>query len=179
MIVYLTRNIKNGKIYIGKQKNPEKTAYLGSGSILKKALKKHGKENFSKEVLCISDYENIIDVVEKFNIKWFKSQNRAVGYNLADGGSGGDLAKFKKLRQIHQYTIEGEYVASYLNGKDAERATGITNSKILVCCKNVYGRITTGGFRWSFDKLDNLKKLDRKPYQKIENYQKGDYLKLR
>jgi len=52
--IYKTTNLKNGKIYIGKHKyNPEEPfeTYLGSGTILRRALKKYGKENFSKEIL--------------------------------------------------------------------------------------------------------------------------------
>ena len=47
MIIYKTTNLVNKKIYIGQdsKNNPE---YLGSGAIVKKAIKKYGKENFKK-----------------------------------------------------------------------------------------------------------------------------------
>ena len=47
-IIYKTTNLVNGKIYIGKarQKRTLDERYFGSGILLKKAVKKHGKENF-------------------------------------------------------------------------------------------------------------------------------------
>ena len=50
MIIYKTTNLVNGKIYIGKDKN-NNPSYLGSGKILKLAIKKYGKENFTKETI--------------------------------------------------------------------------------------------------------------------------------
>ena len=58
MVIYKTTNLVNGKQYIGKDKhnNPN---YIGSGTYLKKAIKKYGKENFKKEILevCSSSKE--------------------------------------------------------------------------------------------------------------------------
>lgn len=52
--VYKTTNLVNGKYYFGyhKTKNPS-DAYLGSGTHVQRAIKKHGRENFKKEVLFI------------------------------------------------------------------------------------------------------------------------------
>jgi group I intron endonuclease len=89
MIIYKTTNIINGKIYIGKdEKNDSK--YLGSGKILKAAIKKYGRSNFSKEVLeqCNSRIE--LCEREKYWIEIYNSQNPQIGYNIAVGGSGGD-----------------------------------------------------------------------------------------
>ena len=51
MIIYKTTCLINGKIYVGQdsKNNPD---YLGSGIYLNRAIKKHGKENFKKEVVC-------------------------------------------------------------------------------------------------------------------------------
>lgn len=48
MIIYKTTNKINGKIYVGldTKNNPK---YLGSGKIIKFAIKKYGKENFEKK----------------------------------------------------------------------------------------------------------------------------------
>jgi hypothetical protein len=45
MIIYKTTNIINGKYYVGKDINNSES-YLGSGVLLKRAIKKYGKENF-------------------------------------------------------------------------------------------------------------------------------------
>ena len=47
--VYATINKKNGNFYIGFHKTEDPyDSYLGSGTVLDVAIKKHGKENFAK-----------------------------------------------------------------------------------------------------------------------------------
>ena len=85
MIVYKTTNLINGKIYIGQdsKNNPD---YLGSGTIIKRAIKKYGKENFKKEILEICTTKQEMDEKEKFWIKKLNSIKN--GYNISEGGDG-------------------------------------------------------------------------------------------
>lgn len=89
MIIYKTTNLINGKIYVGKdsKSNPN---YLGSGLLLKRAINKYGVENFKKETIeeCSSLEE--LSIREKFWIKELDSINNDIGYNLTEGGTGGD-----------------------------------------------------------------------------------------
>lgn len=55
--IYLTTNHINGKRYIGKHYGELNDSYLGSGNLIKAAIEKYGKENFSKEILYISQSE--------------------------------------------------------------------------------------------------------------------------
>ena len=88
MIIYKTTNLINGKIYIGQdtKNNPN---YLGSGKILKFALKKYGIENFKKEILeeCLTLDE--LNELEKYWINKFNSTDDNIGYNLSFGGQSG------------------------------------------------------------------------------------------
>jgi group I intron endonuclease len=90
MIIYKTTNLLTGQYYIGKDKhnNPK---YLGSGKKLVNAIKKYGKENFSKTILeyCISD-EHMASR-EQYWIEQLDSIR--LGYNLAAGGNGGNTRK--------------------------------------------------------------------------------------
>ena len=53
-IIYKTTNLINGKIYVGMHSTDNlNDGYLGSGWILKQAIKKYGKENFKGEVLLV------------------------------------------------------------------------------------------------------------------------------
>ena len=60
--IYLTTNNINGMKYIGKHYGELDDPYLGSGKILKRAITKYGKENFTKSILSISinDEKNTI-----------------------------------------------------------------------------------------------------------------------
>ena len=62
-IYKITNNINN-KYYIGRRrtnKNPSVDKYLGSGVLIKRAVKCHGKENFKKIVLCeCANFEELL-----------------------------------------------------------------------------------------------------------------------
>lgn len=93
MIIYKTTNLVNGKIYVGKnEKNDD--SYYGSGLILKQAIKKYGVENFNKEILCECDNKIELNKMEKYWIKKLNSQDKNIGYNIANGGEGGDTITY-------------------------------------------------------------------------------------
>jgi len=86
MVVYRTSNLLNEKIYIG-QDSHDDSNYLGSGIVLNEAIKKYGKENFTKETMAWCYTKEHLDFLEKFYIKFFNSKVPN-GYNLTDGGKG-------------------------------------------------------------------------------------------
>lgn len=87
MVIYKTTNLINGKFYIGKDAK-NRNSYLGSGKILKQAIEKYGIENFKKEILEVCSSLEELDERERF---WIRELNAIEeGYNLTDGGTGGD-----------------------------------------------------------------------------------------
>ena len=90
-ILYQTTNLINGKIYVGVHKllnTSTSRKYLGSGYALKPAIKKHGRENFTRITLaefnCADDayYAEEAMVTQEF-------VNRPDTYNMKVGGMGG------------------------------------------------------------------------------------------
>ena len=85
-VIYKTTNLINNKIYIGK-KIEDRKDYYGSGTAIKLAINKYGKENFKKEIIekC-NNKEELIERekywIEKLNSKYPN------GYNITDGGKG-------------------------------------------------------------------------------------------
>ena len=54
--VYKITNLLNDKYYIGAHKTEDlDDSYFGSGTAIKQAIDKHGKENFRKDILFIYD----------------------------------------------------------------------------------------------------------------------------
>ena len=83
--VYKITNTINGKYYIGKhQTNNLNDGYMGSGKILKHAIKKYGIENFIKEILFVFDNEQEMNDKEKELVVVSEET-----YNLINGGIGG------------------------------------------------------------------------------------------
>ena len=87
--IYRITNLINGKTYIGQHKYKEfNDSYMGSGVLIKKAIKKHGIENFKKEILYSRiQYKETADDMERFAIKKERSIGKAE-YNIANGGNG-------------------------------------------------------------------------------------------
>lgn len=55
----------------------------------------------------------------------------------------------KKAKQVIQYTLDGEYVATYWGTHEASRITGIYAKSIGSACRGTY--LTAGGFKWKYN----------------------------
>lgn len=64
--IYKTTNLINERVYIGKHCVSEyDPSYYGSGKLLKRAIKKYGKENFKNELLLKAETETQLNELEK------------------------------------------------------------------------------------------------------------------
>ena len=89
MIIYKITNLINGKWYIG-QDSKNNPNYFGSGILIKKALKKYGKNNFYKEILQILSNNSTREDLNKAEQWWIEKLNAVSdenSYNIANGGS--------------------------------------------------------------------------------------------
>lgn len=89
--IYKTTNTITNKFYIGKQSS-HRTYYLGSGKLLRKAIAKHGKDNFTKTIL--EDRLTAKQASEREQ-HWIAKTGALgnQGYNMNPGGVGGDNSK--------------------------------------------------------------------------------------
>lgn len=95
--VYKTTNLINGKIYIGQHKHSEfDNKYIGSGTMLFRAIDKYGKENFSCELLEEAYSQDELNKLEKYYVDLYNARDNSIGYNLAEGGIGGSHAAWNK-----------------------------------------------------------------------------------
>ena len=89
MYIYKITNNLNNKIYIGLKTSSveESESYYGSGVAINHAIKKYGKDNFTKTILerDIIDYDYLCER-ERHYIDIYDAQEN--GYNLSAGGKG-------------------------------------------------------------------------------------------
>ena len=96
--IYKITNTVNGKSYIGQTRHDaEKTRiskhFTGNGNrIIKRAIEKYGKENFTYEILHDGIIPEFLDTLEKEAIEEFNTL-APHGYNLTIGGEGGSRSK--------------------------------------------------------------------------------------
>jgi hypothetical protein len=97
--VYKITNLINNKIYVGIHVTSNlDDGYMGSGSLIKRAIKKYGIANFKRENLAFFDNkEDMLKMeAEIVNTSFIQSDNT---YNMCEGGSGGSSFNYKILKE--------------------------------------------------------------------------------
>lgn len=89
-IIYKITNLINGNYYIGFHKTyegyEEIDGYMGSGKLIRLAIKKYGKENFKKEILFkTKNREEAVYMEEKMVV--VRNEENEDSYNLIHGGN--------------------------------------------------------------------------------------------
>ncbi len=106
-IVYKTTNLINKKIYIGLHRTQNlNDNYLGSGKYLKLAIKKYGRQNFSREILMICQTKLQANFYQIEFIKLFDAKRK--GYNICDGGQGASKIMDLETRNKISKSVSGE-----------------------------------------------------------------------
>lgn len=119
--VYITTNLINGKKYIGQKASPIFVeSYKGSGTLICKALKKYGFENFETKVLewCFNQEE--LDKSERRFIEQYDAINSEDFYNLACGGSLGNARKGSRISEEGRKNISKGHLRENLSEKARE-----------------------------------------------------------
>ena len=105
--IYEITNKINSKNYVGKRSCPlnetpwSDVHYMGGGICICRAEKKYGIENFSKYILAICYNENVLNILEKEYIDFYKSRGKAE-YNIAEGGDGGNTYKYMSEERLNE-----------------------------------------------------------------------------
>ena len=173
----------NGKVYIGQtirdlmerwgeHQRPD------SNSIISKAIRKYGVENFTIEQIDLADD---LEELNKREIEWINNYKSVVpnGYNLLSGGGGvgkhhsTSIQKMSKSMMgrlvseqhrksiakahsipIYQYNLKGAFIKEWTSAMEVSRNLKIGNSELNKCCNG--RRHQSGGFQWSYKKIDNI-----------------------
>jgi group I intron endonuclease len=125
----------------------ESKNYYGSGRYITRAIKKLGRQYFTKEIIEVCD--NLEHLKER-EIYWIKVLNtkHPLGYNLTDGGDGViNLCEESKKRQIEKRKLySGEKSPHYGRKRPRE------------WCKNISKGLT--GKKLSLEHRENLRKAN-------------------
>lgn len=160
MIIYKITNLINKKIYIGKNSTND-PHYMGSGIILEKVKKKYGVDNLVKEVIEICNTEEELNEREKYWIVKLNSTDRKVGYNIAEGGNGGNTRKGYNETQLTEYyqKLSTSILNSETYKKSVENRKGVKRLEHSLKMKNLYkeGKLKMGVF--SVKASDETRKL--------------------
>lgn len=84
--LYKITNLTNGKMYIGQHTTSNlDDGYMGSGTIIKRAIQKYGIDNFRKEWLMFCEDSDELNYMERVFVDqtWL---DRSDTYNLSLGG---------------------------------------------------------------------------------------------
>lgn len=125
-IVYKIINNINNKHYIGVHKtdNPN-DGYFGSGKAIKKAIKKYGKNNFTKKVLMITE-----DVTKAYNLEKELTQDYQDrnNYNMKLGGIGG----FTKEDALKGYNVAKSSWTKEMLSENGKKSVKNISKKTLI-----------------------------------------------
>ena len=105
--IYITTDLTNGMQYIGKRVikgNSEDDTYLGSGKWLKRSIKKHGEENFVREIIEYAINDDELRQLEKYLVWLAGAVESEAFYNIQDGGGGGDNTKGWSEEEKQQFS---------------------------------------------------------------------------
>jgi hypothetical protein len=100
-IVYKTTNLVNGKFYVGKHQTKKiNDGYIGDGirrqssailhTPLHNAVKKYGYDNFKRDTLEFCKDKYHLNEKEIWWILELQATDKKIGYNITNGGEGGD-----------------------------------------------------------------------------------------
>lgn len=155
-VVYETTNLVNGRKYIGCHKtNYLDDGYLGSGTLLKRAVKKHGEDKFTRNDLFIFDNEDDMFAKEKELItdNVLDSENY---YNVNTGGNGGfshihrDMDKYRPMFNRKPDGWE------HWSKRDPERHSNLMSQSAKKAAKTMRNRLGEEAYKERMRKYANM-----------------------
>lgn len=178
-IIYKTTCLVNGKIYIGQNTTGNKN-YLGSGTLVRAAIKKYGRENFIRETLIECYNQSELDEWEDLLIWEYKSRDRNIGYNIAKGsvlGAIGEMSPTKlpevraKMRAANKGKILSEETKTKMSeAKKGKKRSEETRRKLSEAHK---GKILSEKTRRKLSECNKGKTLSEETRNKISESSKN------
>jgi hypothetical protein len=128
MRIYKTTNTVNNKIYIGQTTLTSNADYLGSGNLIKAAIRKYGRNAFVNETIEECKTQDELNEREKYWIAYYNSTDLQIGYNLSKGGEFTDPSKYRGAASYLMRMSEEEreaHLNKYRRGENFWKSKGI------------------------------------------------------
>ena len=182
--VYKTTNLINGKTYIGQHKSGYfDIGYKGSGKLIKRAIKKYGKDKFTKTI--IKDYYTT-EELEKAEEELILKTNAVYDdnyYNVKLSSVGGDIfttnPRKEEIREMRKQQMRGQGNHQYGKPKTEKMINSVkkANSRAIEIEGIKYestseaSRIlsighTTIGYRLDSDNYPEYRRLTPRKFEK-------------
>jgi len=125
--VYLITNTINGKKYIGSSRKSQiDENYYGSGKAIKDALKKYGKNNFTRNILWQG--EGDAREIETQWLEYFNASNNPQFYNMTNDARGNNLHQEATKNTVSE-KLMGRKFSKEICEKISKAKLGSTTSK--------------------------------------------------
>lgn len=176
-LLYITVNNINGKVYGGQHVGYKTDDYIGSGpTIFLKAVKKYGKENFTRRWLKFKIYtKQKLDLLEIKLIRRLKYKYGKNCYNIHIGGTGGYMLHYcdEKYRKEVSERISLGKKEQYKLGKTEQQILGSKKRSITLSQRHKNDE----EFRRKHLEISKISGLKRQEYYKkyglTENQKQG------
>lgn len=169
-IIYCAYNTVNGKRYIGKttqELSDRKRKHYSCADCpyFHNALMKYPKDKWEWTIIDEAGSPEELNDKEKYWIAYYDTHNPEKGYNLTDGGDGGERTleeiriyrnKFVEMygKKSHETNRNSRNIRCvetgivYKNAAEASRQTGVHHSHMVAAAN---GKLkTSGGFHWEW-----------------------------
>lgn len=164
-------------MYVGKMSKTVKDSksYMGSGSLIKKAIKKYGIENFVKEILEENVAKEELSIREMF---WIQKLNTKLpnGYNLTEGGEGTlGIKRTKSQIEKHRKAIIGKKLSEETRKKmsKAHKGKKLSIEHVMNLTKALTGRKLSPEHVKKVADGNRGKKLSEEQKRMISEFHKG------
>ena len=87
--IYIWTNNLNNMKYLGKRWGNVNDTYKGSGKYFKRALKKYGESNFTREIIEYVDTKDQLRLREQYWLDYYDAANDPTFYNICAYAGGG------------------------------------------------------------------------------------------
>ena len=153
------------KYYVGVTSRDVKERWHGgsnyNGQVFYNAIKKYGWGNIEHEIVAENLTKDEAYEFEKTMIKALNSANKNYGYNVSEGGEGGNK---KEVKPVKQYDKNGVFIEIYQSAAEAARSIGCDRTNITHACKT-HG--LAHGYMWRYENDEEPQPYRRKTQKTV------------